>query len=365
MELPVKRNRIDSTPPPCSRLRWSDIDEDVLRIIFKKLNDHDFNDVINTMHRCGNVCISWRSVARSIIHQYLLLSNVGIFKDQQDYSSSVFPYIYPEHSQYFKNKTSCVLFDLITKKVRKIYLPKELKGRWFTGSSFGWLLTICIESLHKMCLINPFLLDQKIELPSTTKLGKRDVNELIFNRELRVIASTNPLDPNCVFVSIGGDSFWRSPAFCKLGDKSWTVISNLQGPASSDVMFYKGEFYVVDSYGNLLHVNLNSLRKRCLTRRSQEEKRWSDVEDIGNNVILLGKCSSISIPVDGSKAKCICICGDFKANCIYFIDDVRYWNSNHTHNDAGVYNMASHRIDLLPESWPIWTSPVNWLRPMF
>ncbi|KAK0600872.1 hypothetical protein LWI29_019057 [Acer saccharum] len=69
----------------------------------------------------------------------------------------------------------------------------------------------------------------------------------------------------------------------------------------------------------------------------QEEKRWSDVEDIGNNVILLGKYSSISIPVDHLKAKCECICGDFKANCIYFIDDVRYWSSDHTRNDAGVY----------------------------
>ncbi|TXG73635.1 hypothetical protein EZV62_002214 [Acer yangbiense] len=397
-ELPVKRNRIDSTPPPphspCSRVRWSDLNEDVLRIIFKKMKDHDFDDFINRMYRCGNVCVSWQSVAISIIPQYLLLSNAGISKDQQEYSSTVSPYTYPEHLQ----EDGLLVLHL-----------------------GGWLLTICIESPHKMRLINPFLLDQKIELPSTTKLGRRDVNELIFNRELRVITSTNPLDPNCVFVSIGADSFWRPPVFCKLGDKSWTVISNLQGRTCSDVMFHKGEFYAVDSYGNLLRVNLNSSSKPCLKwgsnmygnindlvefegnlllvgrrrkklkkivpkrgreieyektvgfdvyRWIQEEKRWSDVEDIGNNVILLGKYSSISIPVDHLKAKCVCICGDFKANCIYFVDDVssisiparrrkancicrdfkancidfivdaRYWSSDHTHNDAGVYNMA-------------------------
>ncbi|KAK2646822.1 hypothetical protein Ddye_022017 [Dipteronia dyeriana] len=229
------------------------------------------------------------------------------------------------------------------------------------------------------------------------------MNGLIFNRELRVITSANPLDPNCIFVSIGGDSFGRPPAFCKLGDKSWKVISNLQGLTSNDVVFHKGELYAVDSYSNLLRVNLNSSSIHCLAlvsnkyeninnylvefkghlllvrrrekikyeitvgfdvfRLIQEEMRWNHVKDIGNNVILLGEYSSISIPAPRSKAKCIC--QDFKANCIYFIDDVKYWSSDHTHNDAGVYNMANHRIDLLPESWPIWTSPVNWLRPMF
>ncbi|KAK2639821.1 hypothetical protein Ddye_027616 [Dipteronia dyeriana] len=396
---PVKQI-IDSTAtPPPPLCGWSDLNKDVLRIIFRKLKDHDSHDNNNnTIYRCGNVCVSWQSVARSILPQYLLLlSNEGIFEDQ---------------NFNLKNKNSCFLFNLFTKRVGKISLPEELKGRRFNASSFGWLLTISIESPHEIALINPFSPDQKIELPDTTKIinmfnaERREFSN--FNRELRVISSTNPLDPNCVFVAVDGDSFESTPAFCKLGDESWTIMSKLLWRVCTDVRFHKGKFYAVDLNGNLLSVHLNSLssddcidclvpespkyrninylvelnddlllvgRRRVLTtlyeitvgfdvyKWIQDEKRWSDrVEDIGNNVILLGKYSSIAIPV-GHPLKVICDGGDLKANSIYFIDDVRCWRSKH-HNDAGLYNMASRKIDWRPKCWPIWISPVNWLRPM-
>ncbi|KAK0600703.1 hypothetical protein LWI29_017610 [Acer saccharum] len=393
-KLPVKRKRIDSTPPPPTpppgsrvQVRWSDLNKDVLSVIFQKLKDYDSHDNNNTIYRCGNVCVSWQSIARAILPRYLLLSNV----------------------QNLKNKNSCVLFNLFTESVSEISLPEELKGRWFTASSFGWMLTISINSPHKIALINPFSPAQKIELPDTTNISKLRN----FNRGLRVITSTNPLDPNCIFVAIHGDSFGRTPAFCKLGDKSWTIMSEYVWGVcswevfSDDARFYKGKFYSVDLNGNFFRVRLNSSSSfsfmmhywidywpvpksqtsKCeninylvelngdllLVRRKreyiktigfdvykwiEEEKEWStDPEkDIGNNVMLLGKYSSVTIPAGP-------VVGDLKANCIYFIDDVGYPRSEHD-NDAGVYNIASQKIDSLPESWPIWTSPVNWLSPM-
>ncbi|KAK2639822.1 hypothetical protein Ddye_027617 [Dipteronia dyeriana] len=198
-----------------------------------------------------------------------------------------------------------------------------------------------------------------------------------------------------------------------IGDESWTIMCEYVwgeycswGVSSDDARFYKGKFYSVDLNGNLFRVRLNSSSSfsfmihycidwpvsksqtsECrninylvelngdllLVRRKREyiktigfyiykwiedEEEWStDPEkDIGNNVILLGKYSSVTIPAGP-------VVGDLIANCIYFVDDVEHQRSKHD-NDAGVYNIASQKIDRLPESWPIWTSPINWLSPM-
>ncbi|KAK0599604.1 hypothetical protein LWI29_006861 [Acer saccharum] len=393
-KLPVNRKKIDSTPPPppppCSqvRVRWSDLKRDVLYVIFRKLQDYDPGDNNNTIYRCGNVCVSWQSVARSILPRYWLLSN----------------------------ENSCTFFNLFTKRVREISLPEELEGRWFSVSSFGWLLTIGIESPHKIALINPFSPDHIIELPEAIQI----CNVSYFNRDLRVIMSTNPLDPNCVFVAVSGDFIDITPAFCKLGDESWTIMSKCAWIVRSwgvyekcDARFYKGEFYSVDHKGNLFRVHLNSsssfmIHYRCtdwpipksqtneyrtvnylvelngdlllvgrkIGRKKeyentigfdvykwiQDEEEWSadPVKDIGNNVILLGQYSSVTVPAGPDV-------GDWKSNCIYFKDDVRYLRRPilQHYKDAGVYNIASREIDRLPESWPRWMiSRANWLSPM-
>ncbi|KAK0602342.1 hypothetical protein LWI29_032482 [Acer saccharum] len=433
-KLPEKRKRIDSTPPPRGDdddlVRWSDLPKDILLIIFRKLEDHNYNMI----YRCGCVCVSWQSVVRaSLLPQYLLLSNVGMFKDQE----SVFQYMhYHQREDYFKNIKSCVLFDLFTKRIREISLPGELlKGRWFTSSSSGWLLTIGIESPHEIHLVNPFCPEQKIELPNATKIGLLSSHH---SNKWRVITSTNPLDPNCIFVAvIHMDAIFPNLilAFCRRGDKYWTTIQNLR-QFCCDAIFYKDYFYTIDSFGQFLAIHVKFLvppvtyigwpglksHMHCLSRMEREpyggrsylvefdgnllrvirrtlefskglektilqskmtvdfevykwnptKKKWSEMIGIGNNVILLGKCSSISIPVrpspssppdHGGVVDCM-RCGELKANCIYFINDVSNYTSCSPQHEAGVYNMTNHRIDWFPESWPIWTSPLNWLRPM-
>ncbi|KAL5769432.1 hypothetical protein ACOSP7_013586 [Xanthoceras sorbifolium] len=254
---PARQRRIDSATP---KRWWSDLDRDILRIIFRKLKDDSSDDDDNTdINRCGNVCVSWRRVTREVLPQFLLLSNVGRLKPINN--------LFPDRKipDYFKNRKALVLFNLHTKRRHRISLPQELKGRWFTGSSFGWLLTIAIESPHEMHHINPFSPDQKIQLPDATEFryslhmkvsGAHNLSR--YNTGLRVITSTNPLDPNCIFVVMDGKhyNYWTS-AFCRRGDKYWTIINNLRGPRL-DAIFYKDYFYLVDFNGKFVRVPLKS-----------------------------------------------------------------------------------------------------------
>ncbi|KAL5804044.1 hypothetical protein ACOSQ3_030844 [Xanthoceras sorbifolium] len=408
--------RIHSATP---RRQWSDLPGDILRIIFRKLKDDssssssDDNTDINTIYRCGSVCVSWRRVTREVLPQFLLLSNVVKLKRK----NSLFPN--RKIPDYFKNRKTLVLFNLYTKRRRRISLPQELKGRWFTGSSFGWLLTIAIESPHEMHLINPFSPDQKIQLPDATEFrfalhikveGAHKLSR--YNTGLRVITSKNPLDPNCIFVVTDGKDYnYWTPAFCRREDKYWTIINHLRGPCR-DAIFYKDYFYFVDFDSKFVGVPVKSFvpitavpvwqkpihfhqidndmgylvqldgdlllvgrqiggreskeRKETVGFRvckwNEVEKNWSGLERIGNNAILLGKYSSISIPVAPSRGvRVAASAGYVKPNCIYFIDDAY----SSTHHDTGVYDMTNHHIDWFSGSWRIWKSPVNWLRPRF
>ncbi|TXG67485.1 hypothetical protein EZV62_008760 [Acer yangbiense] len=356
-KLPEKRKRIDSTPPPRGDddddlVRWSDLPKDILLIVFRKLEDHNYNMI----YRCGCVCVSWQSVVRaSLLPQYLLLSNVGMFKDQE----SVFQYMhYHQREDYFKNIKSCVLFDLFTKRIREISLPGELlKGRWFTSSSSGrgdkyWTT---IQNPRQFCFDAIFYKDYFCTVDSFGQFLAIHIKFLV---------------PPVTYI---GWPELKSHIHC---------LSRMEHEP------YGGRSYLVEFDGNLLRVIRRTLEfskgleKTILQSKvtvdfevykwNPTKKKWSEMIGIGNNVILLGKYSSISIPVrpspssprdHGGVVDCM-RCGELKANCIYFINDVSNYTSCSPQHEAGVYNMTNHRIDWFPESWPIWISPLNWLRPM-
>ncbi|KAK2639823.1 hypothetical protein Ddye_027618 [Dipteronia dyeriana] len=307
------------------------------------------------IYRCERVCVSWLSVVRSSLPRYLLLSNVGMLMDRGGF----FEYMENQHEDYFKNMKSCVLFDLFTKRIREISLPEEsLKGRWFTGSSSGrgdryWT---DVENLRS-CRDAIFYKDYFYAIDPFGKFVAIHVKSLVPPVEYR------------------GCSAWKSHIQC---------LARHQQHTEDDTN------YMVEFDGDLLLVIRKTLGlSRASGKRFQSnketvdfevykwnptEKKWSRMIGIGNNVILLGKYSSISIPVSppcsprdhGGVVDCMW-CGELKGNCIYFIDDLScngsYYTSHRPQHEAGVYNMTNHRIDRFPESWPIWTSPLNCLRP--
>lgn len=180
------------------QLSWSSLPDELLSVIIQKLIDSD--DILNCAV-CAAVCSSWQSVVKDLYHQIrpnlppLLLRNLN---------------------ENCVNRQSCTFFNPKTKKFREIPLP-EVKGRWVSCSSHGWLLTVsCLDETQNMFLLHPFTRSQ-VKLPPPPP-----GTQLQFLNGLRVITSTSPLDPDCLVLA----SLYVSSklAFCKPGDRNWTSI---------------------------------------------------------------------------------------------------------------------------------------------
>ncbi|KAK0595115.1 hypothetical protein LWI29_003735 [Acer saccharum] len=341
-------------PVSMVQVQWSALPVEILPIIFQKLNDP------GDVYRCGLVCVLWKSIVTTILPPFLLLSNVGTYKQ------------------------SCRLFNTQTNQTHEIFLP-ELENCWFSSSSFGWLLTIGFQQPHEVHLLNHFTRD-RIQLPSAKQLSEP--------YDLRVITSTSPLNPTCLVLAMR--HFNNALAFCRPGDKSWTCFEDF-GRFDNDVAFYKGEFYAVNALGHLVHLDCNipvvqkalipcsakSLQRGTgqhsylveldgnlllVVRYTNEELTsgfevhefdwvencWIMVKNIGNNAILLGTGSSISLPISPFR--------NFKANCIYFIND----NLSRLIpvQNTGLYDMTTGQIEYLyDQASLIWSSPLNWSVP--
>ncbi|KAK2639662.1 hypothetical protein Ddye_027457 [Dipteronia dyeriana] len=216
-EPSAKKKRIDTT--------MSDLPREVLPNIFRKLTDHD-------ILVCAQVCVTWESEVRSILPQYLLLTNLleklGHPNNQVQLSS-------------------ITLFNTLTQKKEEIHLPKLfLEGRYFSSPSFGWLLTVTHNRNppHQVHRLNPFS-GQRIELPPSTRHQSP--------QDLRVIMSANPSDAaaaNCLFLAINHAR--RTFGICRPGQKSWTSLDFHR--TFLDLIFYQGALYGVGICGQLCHL---------------------------------------------------------------------------------------------------------------
>lgn len=239
-----------------------------------------------------------------------------------------------------------------------------------------------------MCLLNPFTRD-RVELPPhlvESSPGKA--------KDLRVVTSTSPLDPECVVLAIDEQKLYS----CRPGDKSWTkVVTNYKGVCNhswGDTVCYKGEFYaeygcrifhikvngsggvveavelpvpyvaydfnsyLVELNGELVLVQItieNRFRKDYslsgvrVYRLDWHRKQWIKVKNIGSNntALLLGKHGSTSLCVTD-------FTGFLKANYIYFIT---------IHQEMVVYDLDTGRHEILHQFSSTWTfTPPNWLR---
>ncbi|KAK0600606.1 hypothetical protein LWI29_016601 [Acer saccharum] len=374
----AKKKRIDTT--------MSDLPREILPIIFRKLTDHD-------MLVCAQVCVTWESEVRSILPQYLLLTNLSEKLG---------------HPNNQVQNSFITLFNTHIQEIRKIHLPKLfLEGRYFSSSSFGWLLTVTHNRNppHQVHLLNPFS-GQRIELPPSTKHQSP--------QDLRVIMSANPSDAaaNCLFLAINQNA--RTFGICRQGQKSWTSLDFQI--AFMDVIFYKGALYGVDIHGDLCHLicglkpdakrlnerssdtarthskylvemngnlllverffskekNLHSSSPRSTYRVTENtyqfdvfkfkfdwfKPQWIRVRSIGNYAILLGMFSSISLPAKQSRY--------FKSNCIYFIDDSNsdaMFGCEFPDHNTGLYDMSTKHIERLYQSSQIWKNQLRWFRP--
>lgn len=159
---------------------WSSIPSELLFLVFQNLTDWD------DIARCSAVCLAWRSAIKTdfqklklISPPFLLLSNYNEYK-------------IPTNTQ------SCIFFKPQTNKTYEISLPEELKGRWFSSTFFGWLLTVGSPT-QNICLWNPFT-KSKVELPPPPH--PQETESFCTLNGLKVITSARPQDPNCLVLAL-------------------------------------------------------------------------------------------------------------------------------------------------------------------
>ncbi|KAK3187982.1 hypothetical protein Dsin_027543 [Dipteronia sinensis] len=207
--------------------RWSDLPGELLYTIFAKLtNPLD-------VYRCGIVCVSWKSVVTIILPHYLL-HNTNIY------------------DRYARSDTIFMFLNILTKKIHKMPVSKvKLMGRFISTSYFGWLLSVVLSpfkdgfyTIYRVRMLNPFS-GQEIKLPSMRALDSP--------MNLRSITSTSPSDPNCLVLAFSANLF-----FCRPGDEDWSRIEGFLN-ACSDIIFYKGHFYVVNFDNDLFCIHCNDV----------------------------------------------------------------------------------------------------------
>ncbi|KAK0602092.1 hypothetical protein LWI29_030276 [Acer saccharum] len=251
MANPVVSHRKRRSPE-----RWSDLPGELLYTIFANLaNPLD-------VYRCGIVCVSWKSVIKTILPHFLL------------HNSNIY--------NRFGNDNKFMFFNILTKKIHKMPVSKIL-GR-FSTSNFGRLLTVAflkIRDTYRIRLLNPFS-GQEIKLPSLTDREYSTV-------KLRAITSTSPSDPNCLVLAFAVNLF-----FCRPGDEDWIKIHGFWN-ACSDIIFYMGHFYVVNFDNDLFCIHCNgpvtseklSLQPNEFQRILIKSRHCSYLVELDGNLLLV------------------------------------------------------------------------------
>ncbi|KAJ1691098.1 hypothetical protein LUZ63_015253 [Rhynchospora breviuscula] len=222
---------------------WSDLTNDVLEYIARLLSFPDHC-------RFSAVCRNWRSVS----------------KWRRYPPAPQLPWlVLDEESDTRKRK----FYSLSESKHYSIDIP-ELHGRYICGSSHGWLFAVDIKITG--ILINPFT-RECYELPPfpafsentnvTTLIekvpsdyieGPRDYTfkEMQTLVVFKAILSHDPKERSdfTAMILFGQKN---SPAFWRPGDSSWTLMVNCPTYRMEDVLYFKGNFYVVSSM-NVVHV---------------------------------------------------------------------------------------------------------------
>ncbi|XP_077226242.1 putative F-box protein At5g55150 [Tasmannia lanceolata] len=157
-----------------------------------------------------------------------------------------------------KEHTETRNFYSITKnKVYNIQFP-GFHGKWWRGSSKGWL--VMVDESSNIHLLNPFTSTQ-IQLPSLDKFpddqNSTDPDETRNYRYMdKTLLSANPIStPDYVFVTIVTN--WKKLSFYKPGDEKWTTLENKWGPYE-DVIYYKEKFYAITNHNAVVTCDLVS-----------------------------------------------------------------------------------------------------------
>ncbi|KAJ8626046.1 hypothetical protein MRB53_019353 [Persea americana] len=380
------------------RLKLLGIDEDVLYLI---LNQCSLRDCI----RLRAVCKTLLQVSRWSTGSSTRLPWLMMISD-------------PNSSSVEEEEARC-FFSVSDSTIHNAIKFPEIRGKRCCGSFYnanarGWLIAIDDDNFESL-LFHPWRKIQ-LQLPDHSSLPRKlPLRPFFANMKIRTAAMSD--DASVVVVVY--DAYHS--AFCRIGDEVWTLINPIANNSFQyicDVIYHRGQFYVVNIEGRVGVIRMNaedpcveflseevmtdgyprtylvsdSERLLIFVRNSpslmdeqipepldynirktlgfkvyelalEENGEWKkdpvEVKSLGDRIIFLGQNSSILFMAGQISG--------FKGNRIYFTDDFMeacFYKSPIGYLDLGVFNMEDKTIQRLfaDRGHPILSPPI-WIAP--
>ncbi|XP_050212371.1 F-box protein SKIP23-like [Mercurialis annua] len=384
------------------QMDWSELPPELIETISRSLTI--YTDYLHSRA----VCHTWRS---------------SIPKTPKNLPPQL-PWLMLPQSQ--SNQSRRAFFNLSTNKSHLLNLPEVSYPKRHCGSSHGWL--IIIDDTPSVLLINPLTrarlyLPPLSSFPNVVGFNYSDVGREYalqirlggrINLSLRqmrdwfiqkVVLSSSPLkDDNFVAVAILNQT--GDLAYCRNGDKSWSLIENAR-TYSEDVIYYNGMFYAVNKTGQIAVCDVSGESPRVsiietprqiggdmqylvssgdelllvtrfldveyefdhpdmephlfyrttrfdVLRLDLNGPRWLSMRSLGDKALFIGENSSLSLSASDFPG---CM-----ANCIYYTNDYSDTNADgHVgEHDFGIFKLRDDSTEPLPCYPRNSNSPSQW-----
>uniref|UniRef100_A0A2N9F2Y1 KIB1-4 beta-propeller domain-containing protein n=1 Tax=Fagus sylvatica TaxID=28930 RepID=A0A2N9F2Y1_FAGSY len=292
--------------------------------------------------------------------------------------------------------SSCGFLDPLEKKVHKLELP-EIGEKVFKGSAYGWV--VVANKNDTIYLVNP-LTRARVKLPPRSKFpdvrkyraDKHESEYLLWSLTAlstpgdsylmdtthvrnylltKIVLSSSPSNgSDFVAVAIYGEI--GSLAYCKRGDKKWSIISDKR-PPYKDVIFYEGQLYALKGSSSGLMMVQRWFESSYIYEPSKifvhktttfkifkldiSGRNWYRVKSLGDDVMFLGLNSSMAFSSRDFPV--------YKGNSIYFTDVNYNFDLEGTRIgfDEGIFSLDDGKIEPLPTNYgDVWPTPI-WVMP--
>ncbi|KAF5187413.1 F-box protein skip23 [Thalictrum thalictroides] len=355
---------------------WSELPLELLELITRNLVN--YVDYV----RLRAVCPSWRHILPKKPHHHL----------------TQLPWLFYSHFDHTFSEIWGYYCNLADNQAYHLDLSEVLgKKERCWGSPHGWLVLLSEEDTL-FSLKNP-LTGAEIKLPlavsrSLTQNYSQDLTwnmlSCLFDLYVaKAVLFANPSASNDYIVMVIMENGPCGLAFFQSGTEAWTLIMQARQIVFHDVVCFHGKFYAVDEDGNVYICNLGaspdvvkvadppkgfphkkplekylvaSLNELLLVYRYRiligtilestndftvyrldlGELKWSEVNELGDQVLFLGRNCSFSLSARNYPS--------CRANSIYFTFNQRY-ETDYTNrqgycrgHDAGIFNLHNRRI---------------------
>ena len=357
------------------RVDWSALPTELLRSVAEA--NPDRNDVV----RFRSVCASWRSAIPppcKILFPFLLpLPSTGFYRRA-----------YVSHRTFYRLK-----------------LPDDVNPNPSTCSSKSWLVKVGESEIGLKYLLNP-LSNLHVGFPFQKGINILDYQVVKVSKEYKLKCLTDMSIVGVNKLVLFPDPEWNSSVkdtviyalyhegklgYVKYGDSNWTLVDDLCH--YDDIIVYKGKPYVVDNWGIVSwidssmkliefspplpdfgnqkhlvesrgelyvvgrffdterrfdhHLREYSVCPKTFTfdvyKLDQECGRWVRVENLGDQVFILGNDCSFSVSATEFSG--------CKGNCIYFTYE----------DDNGVFDQKTGKIVNFQDQCPLFSLPPSLL----